>query len=202
MNTLILRFIQGDPEAFKSIYLELAPRLRPVAYRHCRNPETAVDVVQDVFAKLAAMDSASRKEHFGGEENNLEGWLVISVKHRAMDILKIEEGRRKKSHEEPFRRGFCASADTIHVQFPATSPAGSDGTAHGRIPERGDRGQTEPELQHRKEQYLRSQATAQGALPNILGISTCHNVGPSPHRPPGKICKKPWPLMLQRANAR
>jgi len=99
MNTLILLFIQGDPGAFKKIYLELAPRLRPVAYRHCRDQENAIDAVQDVFAKLAAMDSQTRMEHFGGAEANLEGWLVVSVKHRAMDILKIEESRRKKSPE-------------------------------------------------------------------------------------------------------
>jgi RNA polymerase sigma-70 factor (ECF subfamily) len=96
MNTPVLQFIQGDPEAFSKIYALLAPRLKAMAYRYCRNTENASDIVQDVFTKLAAMDSRTRMEHFGSSEANLEGWLMVSVKHRAMDIVKIEESRRKK----------------------------------------------------------------------------------------------------------
>ncbi len=99
MNTLILLFLQGDPEAFDQIYELLSPRLKAMAYRHCRNTENARDVVQDVFTKLAAMDSQTRMEHFGKSEANLEGWLMVSVKHRAMDMVKIDESRRKKSPE-------------------------------------------------------------------------------------------------------
>jgi RNA polymerase sigma factor (sigma-70 family) len=99
MNTPIQQFIQGDPEAFNKIYVQLAPRLKALAYRYCRNTENASDVVQDVFAKLAAMDSQKRMEHFSPSEANLEGWLMVSVKHRAMDLTKIEDNRRKKSPE-------------------------------------------------------------------------------------------------------
>ena len=97
MNTLILRFIQGDPEALNEIYAQLSPRLKAMAFRYCRQAEDASDVVHDVFAKLAAMDVYSRMEHFGSKDANLEGWLMVSVKHRAMDMVKIEENRRKKS---------------------------------------------------------------------------------------------------------
>lgn len=99
MNTLIQRFIQGDPEALNEIYAQLAPRLKAMAYRYCRQAENASDVVQDVFAKLAAMDIERRIEYFGSKDANLEGWLMVCVKHRAMDVVKIEENRRKKSPE-------------------------------------------------------------------------------------------------------
>jgi len=99
MNTLIQRFTQGDPEAFDEIYKLMAPRLKAMAYRYCRHADNASDVVQDVLAKLAAMSVEARIEHFGGADDNLEGWLMVSVKHRAMDLVKIEENRRKKSPE-------------------------------------------------------------------------------------------------------
>ncbi len=99
MSTLIQRFIQGDPEAFDEIYRQISPRLKAMAYRYCRHADNASDVVQDVFAKLAAMSMEARIEHFGGADDNLEGWLMVSVKHRAMDLVKIEENRRKKSPE-------------------------------------------------------------------------------------------------------
>ena len=99
MNTLIQRFTQGDPEAFDEIYKLMAPRLKAMAYRYCRHADNASDVVQDVLAKLAAMSVEARIEHFGGADDNLEGWLMVSVKHRAMDFVKIEENGRKKSPE-------------------------------------------------------------------------------------------------------
>lgn len=99
MNTLILLFIQGDPDAFSKIYLMMFPRLKVIAYRHCRNIDKSMEAVQDVFVRLASMDLASRVQHFADGEANLEGWLMVSVKHRAMDISKIDEGRRKKSSQ-------------------------------------------------------------------------------------------------------
>lgn len=99
MTRLTQQFIKGEDRAFDEIYQLLSPRLKVTAYRFCRNNETAMDVVQDVFAKLAAMDIRSRIEHFGGEHANIEGWLMVSVKHRAMDIIKIETNRRKKGQD-------------------------------------------------------------------------------------------------------
>jgi RNA polymerase sigma factor (sigma-70 family) len=99
MTNLTRRFINGEEGAFEEIYAMLSPRLKLTAYRFCRNSETAMDVVQDIFAKLAAMDIPARIEHFGGEHANIEGWLMVGVKHRAMDIVKIETNRRKKGQD-------------------------------------------------------------------------------------------------------
>ena len=95
MDELTQRYIQGDAEALSEIYRRLQASLRLVAYHHCRDKDTAMDIVQDVFEKLSGLDVETRASWFGREDANMQAWLHVAVRHKTMDFVKIRSNRGK-----------------------------------------------------------------------------------------------------------
>jgi RNA polymerase sigma-70 factor (ECF subfamily) len=95
MDELTHRYIHGDPKALSDLYATLQSSLRLVAYHHCRDKETAKDLVQDIFEKLSGLDLETRASWFGREGSNLQAWLHVAVRHKAMDDVKIRGNRGK-----------------------------------------------------------------------------------------------------------
>jgi RNA polymerase sigma-70 factor (ECF subfamily) len=95
MDKLTERYIRGDAEALSELFTGMQASLRLVAYHHCKDAETAKDLVQDIFEKLAGLDLETRASWFGREDSNLQAWLHVAVRHKAMDDAKIRGNRGK-----------------------------------------------------------------------------------------------------------
>jgi RNA polymerase sigma-70 factor (ECF subfamily) len=95
---LVARAKEGDREAFQEIYERHRQKVYRVALGMCRNPEDALDVVQDTFVK--AHRSIVRFEG----RSAISTWLCQIATHRAIDI-----GRRQKVRRaDPLEEGLVA----------------------------------------------------------------------------------------------
>ena len=95
MDKLTERYIRGEARALSELFTGMQASLRLVAYHYCRDAETAKDIVQEVFEKLAALDGETRAAWFGKENGNLAAWVYVAVKHKAMDDSKVRTNRGK-----------------------------------------------------------------------------------------------------------
>ena len=95
MDKLTERYIRGESGALAELFTSMQASLRLVAYHHCKDAETAKDLVQDIFEKLAGLDLEKRASWFGREDSNLQAWLHVAVRHKAMDDMKIRGNRGK-----------------------------------------------------------------------------------------------------------
>lgn len=95
MDELTHRYIRGDGNALAELFIEKQPSLRLLAYQYCRDAETAKDVVQEVFEKLAGLEPELRASWFGTDSGNLSAWLHVAVRNKAMDVVKVRTKRGK-----------------------------------------------------------------------------------------------------------
>lgn len=91
----IVLFCQGKTSAISPLYNEWGTELYFVAYKYLRNKEDAEDVVADVFEKLLKMPVAKRKEKFLDGKINLKALLLVAVKNKALDKIKVENNRKR-----------------------------------------------------------------------------------------------------------
>lgn len=77
-----------------SWYLKYQPELLFLAYQLLENEHEAEDVVSGLFEKL--LHFAQKEKHLTalGSENELKGYLKISIRNACFDVLR----RRKKQH--------------------------------------------------------------------------------------------------------
>ncbi len=91
---LVKRTLTGDRSAFEEIYERHRHKVLKVAYGMCRNPEDALDVVQDTFVK--AHKSLVR---FEGRAS-VGTWLCQIATHQAIDLARRRKVRKAESLEE------------------------------------------------------------------------------------------------------
>ncbi|MBW2270004.1 MAG: RNA polymerase sigma factor [Deltaproteobacteria bacterium] len=82
-----------DPEALGHLLLALEPRLRAVANRITRNPESARDVVQNAFEKVLRHGAS-----FEGQAR-VSTWLHRIVTNEALMWLRSQQRRREVQSE-------------------------------------------------------------------------------------------------------
>lgn len=95
MDLLTSQYISGDNSAIEELYRRHSQRLLLTAYKYCRDKDMAEDVLQDIFEKLIRMDPEERRSRFSAETDNLEAWIFVSLKNRAMDKVKVLGNREK-----------------------------------------------------------------------------------------------------------
>src|SRR4030095_9146168 len=71
-----------NADQYKAIFHKMRDKLSRYALRFVKDAETAEDVVQDVMYKLW------EKRHEVDEIENLEAWLMVITRNRALDILR------------------------------------------------------------------------------------------------------------------
>jgi RNA polymerase sigma-70 factor (ECF subfamily) len=71
-----------NADQYKAIFHKMRDKLYRYALRFVKDAETAEDVVQDVMYKLW------QKRHEVDEIENLEAWLMVITRNRALDILR------------------------------------------------------------------------------------------------------------------
>lgn len=91
----MINFCNGDNEAIVKTYKKWVPELYFIAYKYLRNKEDAEDIVSDSFEKLLQMPLAKRKKKFIEEEINLKALLILIVKNKALDKVKVKNNRQR-----------------------------------------------------------------------------------------------------------
>ena len=95
IHTSIHLFSEGDNNALSQLYKAWLPELYLVAYRYVQSQEEAEDVVADCFEKLFGMSLGLRKQKFIDEEINLKALLLVMVKNKSLDVIKIKKNRNR-----------------------------------------------------------------------------------------------------------
>ncbi|MFD2551571.1 RNA polymerase sigma factor [Bizionia sediminis] len=91
----IVSFCKGKTTAIVPLYKTWSTELYFVAYKYLRNKEEAEDVVADVFEKLLNMPVAKRKEKFLDGKISIKALLLVAVKNKALDVIKVQTNRRR-----------------------------------------------------------------------------------------------------------
>lgn len=94
-NNYIESFCNGDNKAIAAQYKLWLPQLYLIAFRYVKNHEIAEDVVSDCFEKLLIMPAEKRREKFIDEQINLKALLIVMVKNKSLDYLKVTENRNR-----------------------------------------------------------------------------------------------------------
>lgn len=91
----VLRFCKGDNEALSLIYTSWHSELYLVAYRYLRVKENTEDVLSECFEKLLNIPNNLRYKKFIEEEISLKALLLIMVKNKSLDYIKVNKNRSR-----------------------------------------------------------------------------------------------------------
>lgn len=72
-------------EQYEALFYKMRDKLYRFAYRFVKDEDGAEDVVQDVMAKL--WQKREEADHI----ENIEAWLMVLTRNRALDILRKEK---------------------------------------------------------------------------------------------------------------
>jgi RNA polymerase sigma factor (sigma-70 family) len=89
---LVRRLVARDEDAFLALFARYGPPAKGLAYRLVRDAFLAEEIVQEAFLALWR-DPASYRE----ERGPFRTWLMSTVHHRAVDMVRREEAQRRRS---------------------------------------------------------------------------------------------------------
>ena len=92
---LVRQIRSGDEEAFRALFRRYGPLAKGLAFKVLRQPSMAEEVVQEAFLALWR-DPRSYHEDRG----SFRTWLLSTVHHRAVDMVRREEAQRRRSYEQ------------------------------------------------------------------------------------------------------
>jgi RNA polymerase sigma-70 factor (ECF subfamily) len=92
------RMVAGDDLALTEIYDQFAAFVYGLAHRVIGDARAAEDVSQEVFVSVW-----ERPEQFDPERGSLRTWLGTLTHRRAVDYVRREEARRRRSEREASR---------------------------------------------------------------------------------------------------
>lgn len=81
-ESLFIRLIKSDRDAFNQLFREMYPKLTGYAMRYTREKEAACDIVQDCFIKLWGMRSSL------DASGSVQAYLYRMVKHTSLNHLR------------------------------------------------------------------------------------------------------------------
>lgn len=86
-------FCKGDNNAIVKQYKQWLPELFLIAFRYLKSQEEAEDVVADCFEKLLKLSIEKRKQKFIIDQIDLKALLIVVVKNKCLDNIKIKKNR-------------------------------------------------------------------------------------------------------------
>jgi RNA polymerase sigma factor (sigma-70 family) len=92
---LVRRVRSADEEAFRALFRRYGPLAKGLAYRVVRQRSMAEEIVQEAFLALWK-DPESYREDRG----TFRSWLLATVHHRAVDLVRREEAQRRRGLEQ------------------------------------------------------------------------------------------------------
>ena len=93
------RLAAADPAALAEVYDQYASFVFGLTRRVIGEPRAAEDVTQEVFVALW-----ERPEVFDPDRGSLRTWLATLAHRRAVDYIRREEARRRRSQRDAARR--------------------------------------------------------------------------------------------------
>ena len=106
---LVRQLRSGDEEAFRALFRRYGPLAKGLAHRVVRQPFLAEEIVQEAFLSLWR-DPRSYQEARG----TFRVWLLATVHHRAVDVVRREEAqRRRKLEQQPVEAYQEDIADSV-----------------------------------------------------------------------------------------
>jgi RNA polymerase sigma-70 factor (ECF subfamily) len=88
---LLSRVAGGDEDAFRGLFDRYATTAKALALRVIRQPHLAEEIVQEAF--LAVWRNPSG---YDGSRGSVKSWLMATVHHRAVDLVRREESQRRR----------------------------------------------------------------------------------------------------------
>lgn len=95
VDSNIAAFCNGNSNAIQSLYKKWSAELFFIAYGYLRNTEDAEDIVADAFEKLLKMPLEKRKQKFLKSGIDLKALLIVVVKNKSLDKIKVINNRRR-----------------------------------------------------------------------------------------------------------
>jgi len=92
---LVRQVRSGDEESFRALFRRYGSLAKRLAFRVVRQPFMAEEIVQEAFLALWR-DPGSYRE----ERGSFRTWLLSTVHHRAVDLVRREEAQRRRSQEQ------------------------------------------------------------------------------------------------------
>jgi RNA polymerase sigma-70 factor (ECF subfamily) len=109
-RTVRKRLAAGDESALNEVYDQYASFVYGLALRVIGDARAAEDVSQDVFVAVW-----QRPEAFDPERGSLRTWLGTLAHRRAVDYVRREEARRRRSERDASRRASVPDVEEIAV---------------------------------------------------------------------------------------
>jgi RNA polymerase sigma-70 factor (ECF subfamily) len=104
------RLASGDEGALGEVYDQFASFVYGLALRVIGDPRAAEDVSQDVFVTVW-----ERPEAFDPERGSLRTWLGTLAHRRAVDYVRREEARRRRTERDAARRVSVPDVEEVAV---------------------------------------------------------------------------------------
>jgi RNA polymerase sigma factor (sigma-70 family) len=89
---LVRRVSAGDEAAFRQLFQRYAPTAMALAVRIVRQAFLAEEIVQEAFLALWRRPGSYREER-----GSFRAWLLSTVHHRAVDLVRREEAQRRRA---------------------------------------------------------------------------------------------------------
>jgi RNA polymerase sigma-70 factor, ECF subfamily len=91
---LLARLRDGDEDAFRGLFDRYAPTAKALALRVVRQAHLAEDIVQEAF-----MAVWKNPDGYDGDRGSVRSWLMGTVHHRAVDLVRREEAHRRRTED-------------------------------------------------------------------------------------------------------
>lgn len=95
LDISLIAFCNGDAQAMAGIYKKWSAELFFIAYKYLRSKEDSEDIVADAFEKLLKMPIDKRKQKFLETQIDIKALLIVVVKNKSLDKIKVRNNRRK-----------------------------------------------------------------------------------------------------------
>jgi RNA polymerase sigma factor (sigma-70 family) len=111
---LVDRVRRQDEEAFRSLFARYAPAAKSLALRVVRQAHLAEEIVQEAF--LAVWRNP---DGYDARRGSVRSWLMGTVHHRAVDLVRREEAHRRRAHQSivDVREEEADHADDVAVEM-------------------------------------------------------------------------------------
>jgi RNA polymerase sigma factor (sigma-70 family) len=91
---LIRQIGQGDEDAFRGLFRRYSTQAMALAQRVLRQPALAEETVQEAFLSVWRNPLS-----YDAGRGSVRAWLMSTVHHRAVDMVRREEAQRRRAEE-------------------------------------------------------------------------------------------------------